>query len=244
MLFKNEIPAMLKKTVNVSCVIPVLNEEQYLPILLNSIVHQDVAPREIIVADAGSRDRTVEIAKSFGCKIVPGGSVPKGRNSGGFSAIGDYILFLDADVKVPDGFLKKIYCRMELLNNVSAATVNFRPISKRIDDKLIWLVHNFLISLKSRTRKANATGACIICRRDVFILIGGFNEKIVIFEDSEFSERISKIARFACFGDICIDISVRRFCKHGRLNLTLKIFLGLLKRKLYGELKEDSMSYW
>ena len=83
----------MKKIVSVSCVIPVLNEEQYLPILLNSIAKQDVTPYEIIVADAGSRDKTVEIAKSFGCKIVPGGSVPKGRNSGGFSAMGDYILF-------------------------------------------------------------------------------------------------------------------------------------------------------
>ena len=133
---------------------------------------------------------------------------------------------------------------MELLSNVQAATVNFSPMSKRIDDKLIWLVHNLFIRFKSHTRNAYTTGACIICRRDFFILMGGFNEKIVIFEDSEFAKRISKVARFACFGDICIDISVRRFCKQGRLNLSLKVLLGLLRRKLYGELKEDSVNYW
>jgi len=65
-----------------SIIIPTLNEENYLPFLLESIKNQDFKDYEIIVADAGSHDKTREIAKNFGCKVVSGGLPAKGRNEG------------------------------------------------------------------------------------------------------------------------------------------------------------------
>ena len=63
-----------------SIIIPTLNEEKYLPLLLEAIKKQKVDGNlEIIVADAGSQDRTIEIARDFGCKIVPGGLPARGR---------------------------------------------------------------------------------------------------------------------------------------------------------------------
>src|SRR5882672_4466869 len=94
---------MLLMATSFSIVIPTKNEEAYLPKLLQSIFAQTVKPNEIIVADANSRDRTKAIAKKYKCKIVQGGSHPSiGRNNGAAHANTTLVLFLDADVILPD----------------------------------------------------------------------------------------------------------------------------------------------
>jgi len=80
-----------------SIIIPTLNEEKYLPFLLSSIKEQNFKDYEIILSDAGSEDRTIEIAKSYGCRVVKGGLPAKGRNQGARAAAGDLLLFLDSD---------------------------------------------------------------------------------------------------------------------------------------------------
>ena len=52
----------------ISVIIPALNEEKYIDTTLFHISR--LKPFEIIVADANSKDKTVEIAKKYGCKIV------------------------------------------------------------------------------------------------------------------------------------------------------------------------------
>ncbi len=91
----------------ISIITPTLNEEEYLPLLLESIKRQDFKDYEIIVADAGSKDKTLEIAKKFGCKIVPGGLPAKGRNAGAMVARGDLLFFLDSDVVLTKKFFEK-----------------------------------------------------------------------------------------------------------------------------------------
>ena len=53
-----------------SIIIPTYNEEEYLPVLLESIKQQDFSDYEIIVADADSKDNTVKIAEEYGCIVV------------------------------------------------------------------------------------------------------------------------------------------------------------------------------
>ena len=65
-----------------SIIIPTFNEEYYLPPLLESIRCQDFSDYEVVVADAGSEDDTIEIAKNWGCKVVKGGLPAVGRNRG------------------------------------------------------------------------------------------------------------------------------------------------------------------
>ena len=47
----------------ISIIVPALNEENYLPRLLDSLEKQNTKDYEIILADAGSKDITIEIAK-------------------------------------------------------------------------------------------------------------------------------------------------------------------------------------
>ena len=91
----------------ISIIIPAYNEEKYLPKLLECIKKQTYKGYEIIVADAGSKDRTGQIAKKYGCKVVKGGMPAVGRNNGAKVAKGNILLFLDADVQINRDFIKK-----------------------------------------------------------------------------------------------------------------------------------------
>jgi len=55
----------------VSVIIPTLNAEKFIGNLLKNLIEvQTLKPDEIIVIDSSSQDRTVEIAKSYGCKTI------------------------------------------------------------------------------------------------------------------------------------------------------------------------------
>jgi glycosyltransferase involved in cell wall biosynthesis len=108
-------PPPYQYEVPVTVVIPALNEEKYLPYLLQSLEHSTARPSEIIVCDSHSNDRTPEIALEFGAKVIdcplgrelhpdwPEGpdlwcsGIAEARNIGGRLAKNDLILFTDAD---------------------------------------------------------------------------------------------------------------------------------------------------
>lgn len=93
----------------ISVVIPALNEEAWLPSAVASVREGAVGTgaAEVVVADCGSADRTAEVARGLGCRVVvePG---LRGRgpavDAGGRAARGDVLLFLDADCRLPEGW--------------------------------------------------------------------------------------------------------------------------------------------
>ena len=89
-----------------SIIIPTYNEEEYLPVLLDSIKMQNFDDYEIIVADANSTDRTREIAEEYGCIVIDGGLPAVGRNKGAKAAKGEYLLFLDSDLMLTEDYLR------------------------------------------------------------------------------------------------------------------------------------------
>ena len=99
----------------VSVVIPALNEERHLSQLLSDIQRQSLRPDEVIVVDAGSCDSTVRIAEQSPVAVVLHGEPPvaHGRNVGGFSAKGDLIFFLDADIRLPETFFEDFVSEVE-----------------------------------------------------------------------------------------------------------------------------------
>ena len=83
---------------NVSVIIPVLNEEEAIACVINDIPKSLV--QEIIVVDNGCTDRTVEIAKAHGARIVP--EPRRGYGSACLAGIAavqspDVVVFLDGD---------------------------------------------------------------------------------------------------------------------------------------------------
>lgn len=82
-----------------SVVVPVKNEEGDLPRLLDSLDFAD----EVIIIDTGSSDKSVEIAKKHGAKVVSRTfeNFAQIRNYGSGVASNDWILAIDADNEVP-----------------------------------------------------------------------------------------------------------------------------------------------
>ena len=100
----------------VSIIIPALNEEKNIALLLESIKARKFDGYEVILADAHSTDRTREVAEEYGCRVVDGGRPAVGRNAGAAVADGEYLFFLDADVIVPPGFISNVYNEMSRLS--------------------------------------------------------------------------------------------------------------------------------
>ena len=87
-----------------SIIIPARNEETNLPKLLRSLTAQSPQPREIIVVDDASTDRTAEVAQQFGARVIRSLPLPNGWrgktwacHQGAQVATGEMLLFLDAD---------------------------------------------------------------------------------------------------------------------------------------------------
>lgn len=101
---------IIKIAMTVSVVIPCFNEERYIADCLSHLLKQSVKPIEIIVVDNNSTDRTAEIAKSMGVKVISESTqgITAARNRGFNQAAGDIIARCDADTLVPSDWVEKI----------------------------------------------------------------------------------------------------------------------------------------
>ena len=219
----------------ISIIIPCLNEQKHISILLKSIKAQNF-PCEIIVADAGSKDKTREIARKFNARIVRGGLPAEGRNIGAKAARADLFLFLDADVILPKDFLKFCYNEIKI-NNLDAATCYALPISDNLVDMLNYQTANLWMDIFKKI-KPYAHGFCIFATKKIHRKIRGFDESLKFGEDSEYIIRANKIGNFDIIKKY-INASVRRFEKEGRLYSALKYSYLNLYRLIIGEIKKD-----
>src|SRR3989344_4068217 len=118
-----------------SIIIPTLNEGKYLPKLLECIKNQTYSDYEIVVADAGSKDRTIGIARKYGCKVVKGGMPSVGRHNGAKAAKGSLLLFLDADMKFDRNFLENSVEEM-MSRKLDVAGYYLTPLSNKFVYKI------------------------------------------------------------------------------------------------------------
>ncbi len=226
----------------ISIIIPAFNEEKYLPKLLDCIKMQSYKDYEVIVADANSKDKTRQIAKRYGCKIINSGSLPGiGRNNGAKVAKGNILLFLDADVLLDDDFLQNSVEEFEK-RKLDCASVKIVPQSSKVIDKIFLDAFNSWVIATQRFYP-HAIGACIFCRKELHKKIKGFDEKIAVAEDMDYVKRCSKYGKFRILKNTKIFFSMRRYEHHGHLNVAIKIVLGEIHRVFAGELKKDVFNY-
>ncbi|MCD6120958.1 MAG: glycosyltransferase, partial [Spirochaetales bacterium] len=198
----------------ISIVIPAYNEEHFLPRLLESIEEQEFRDYEVIVADNHSKDRTAEIAQQYGVRIVEGGLPAVARNRGAEVSKGEYLLFLDADTVLPDGFLKKLFNKFEE-DYLDICIPVLRPIDGR--KKIYKTLYDFANAYFKLMEylKPQGGGACIFVTKRMHRRIGGFNETLRTSEDHDYINRASEIGRFKIYTDIYLYVSVRRLEKEG-----------------------------
>lgn len=215
---------------DLSIVIPALNEEAFLPKLLASIAEQTVQPREVIVADAHSTDRTAQIAREAGAKVVPGGRPAESRNAGAAVAQGTYLLFLDADIVLPSDFIATLLSSFDR-EYYEIATAPFLADSQlRIDD-LIFALQVRAMDLLGEFYPF-AHGSIILTTARLHHRIGGFRTNLTIGEDTDYGRRAKAIARFGTITTTHASMSARRLEKEGRLALLRKYLRHGLLRQL------------
>ena len=230
-------------TARVSVVIPTLNEERYLPALLDDLASQTFPVHEIIVADAGSRDATVALAERRGAKIVPGGLPAVGRNRGADAAEGELLLFLDADIRLGSDAVEVALDGMKQ-DALDAASCWFRPDSDAGFLRLNHWMSCHYFRLSSRLGWPHSIGAFLLLPRALHQGIGGFDTSILVAEDQDYVRRIARRARYGFMRRPVVTVASRRFTAEGGVGTSLK-WLGIeMHRAVLGEIRGGYFRYF
>lgn len=201
-------------------IIPVLNEARRLPVLLDLLAKQTRRPDAIIVADGRSTDATREIALKAGAGVVDGGLPAIGRNAGAAAAATDLLLFLDADVEPPLEWIEQAVADF-IDRSLTVATAQVEPLERTPVNVLACEVVNLYLQLMQYF-SPHAVGSCIMIRRDVHKMIGGFNTAVVLAEDHDYVQRAAAKGKFRVLRAPAMPTSMRRLEKEGLVTLAFK----------------------
>jgi rSAM/selenodomain-associated transferase 2 len=208
---------------NISIVIPVFNEESQIAATLaelESATHGQGV--ELIVADGGSTDCTVELARQFEpVKIVNCQQANRGwqMNQGTSASSGEVLLFLHADVKLPAGALASI--RQSLVDEFIAG--GCFQITFPQDAAISLRTVAWGINLRTRLFKTATGDQAIFVRRSVFDAIGGY-EIFPLMEDIALFNAIKRQGKVAVLNQQ-VEISPRRWLKFGVWRTVLLMYL-------------------
>ena len=215
-----------------SIIIPTYNEEEYLPVLLESIKEQDFDDYEVIVADANSTDRTRAIAEEYGCVVVDGGLPAVGRNNGASVAKGEILLFLDSDLKLTEDYLRDVLYEFRM-EQLGIAITQMLPLSNKVQDKLFHDFANYFMIGVEKIKPHGAGCYGIIAKKELHDKCGGFDESLTFGEDTDYIERLAKEEPFRVLRNAKIGVSTRRLEEEGIVTLiqqygrsTVNDFLG------------------
>jgi glycosyltransferase involved in cell wall biosynthesis len=205
-----------KTILSISVIIPVFNEEKYIKKCLDSIKGQTVAPKEIILVDSRSGDRTREIAVPYADRIIETekGSIGRSRNIGAGVSCGDIFLFVDADMLLGKDFIEKTIEFFKYNRDTGAVSGVFRPIQEEnsfIHRFIVDILINGVAKFSLLIKKPHITGGAFAFRREVFRKAGGFDESLQTAEDTEIFRKISRSIPVAVCDELNAEMSMRRF---------------------------------
>jgi len=207
----------------VTIVVPTKNESENLPNLLTSLSRQDyphLPDTKVFVADANSTDETGRVALSFrdwlDVHLIPGGLPSVGRNAGARLANTPYVLFVDADIELPDTtLLRRAIVKMER-RGLHCLTTNIWCPDGRWPDNVLYFGNN-LFQYASTLAMPFSTGMFMLFDKAKFDELGGFDENVHYAEDYLLSKRVSP-RRFGIVSGK-VHTSNRRFRKMGHARI-------------------------
>ncbi len=180
----------------ISVVVPAFNEEKLLAASLAEIKTAAAAfaargwDFELVVCDNNSTDRTGDIARAAGAKVVfePFNQIGRARNCGAAAATGDWLIFVDADSHPSRGLFA------DVAEAIASGKFLAGGATIELDEKMF--AANLVTqgwNWTSRIKKWLA-GSFIFIEAAAFRELGGFNPEIFAAEELELSQRLKKLA--------------------------------------------------
>ncbi len=221
----------------ISIIIPVLEEEKLLPVVLSNFTPSILKKysAELIISDGGSTDKTVEIAKMFTSKMVVHRgnyrqTIAEGRNRGAEIASGNILVFINGDT-VPSDVEKWFSFILEWeKNNPKEIALAFKvrgfPDEENWKDKLFYFFHNNYVRFLNAIGLGMGRGECQVVRKEQFWKVGGYNPRISAGEDFDLYRRLAKIGKIRFVDEVCVYESPRRYRKYGYFRILLRWLLN------------------
>ncbi|MEX0662656.1 MAG: TIGR04283 family arsenosugar biosynthesis glycosyltransferase [Balneolaceae bacterium] len=197
----------------ISIIIPVLNEEKTIGRLIAHLKKRSTGYlTEIIVADGGSTDRTMEIAREEGATILECKNKGRGvqMNEGAVVANGDILYFLHADTFPPDGYDQRI---VEAYNNGYKSGC----FQLRFDDAH-WTLKTYSWFTRFDTTWFRFGDQSLYVEKLLFDNVDGFDESLIVMEDQEIIRRLKKQTPFKVLAQYVITSS-RKYKQNGYIKL-------------------------
>ncbi|MCX8026519.1 MAG: TIGR04283 family arsenosugar biosynthesis glycosyltransferase [Thermodesulfovibrionales bacterium] len=190
---------------HISVIIPVFNEQATIVSCIDSV--RKLNTSEIIVVDGGSSDKTCELAKSYGAKVIHS---QKGRGvqlaRGAIEAKGDLLLFVHADARLPEGLTNEDLIKV-IKDGYVGGFFNLRFDSNSLSIRLVETFAN----LRSRLFSLPYGDQAIFVSKRVYEEVGGFKE-YPFLEDLDFVIRIKKVGRLKMINKF-VTVSSRRLMR-------------------------------
>ena len=215
----------------ISFIIPAWNEESVLGPTLEalSIARRHVAaPSEVIVVDDGSTDRTAEIARQHGARViaVQHRQISATRNAGARAAQGDLLIFIDADTIVTPEVVR---AAVEAVGSGAVGGGCAIRFSGRIPAYLRVLVP---IEVWFARRMRIAFGCFLFSTRAAFEAVGGFDTGLYATEEVTLSLALRRQGRFVCLRE-CVLTSGRKLRTHSTVEWFIQVYRVTFARNRY-----------
>ena len=166
----------------ISVIIPVYNGAAYLKACLGAVIASAYPSYECIVVNDGSTDDSERIAGQFSARVLNLSGGPFGpayaRNRGVEVARADILFFLDADIVLSPGALRRVQNLFQERTDVAAVFGSYdaRPAARGLISQYRNLLHHFVHQNGNREASTFWAG-CGAIRRFVFEKIGGFDDQ-------------------------------------------------------------------
>ncbi|TKJ67350.1 glycosyl transferase family 2 [Pseudomonas sp. CFBP13508] len=180
----------------ISIVIPMYNEARHIGRTLlaaSKAAHAADIDCELIVVDNGSTDEGPQIARAFGAQVLllPGLLIGALRNRGATVASGEWLAFIDADIEMPEDWLKQMFA-LATDDQGDVFGLDLHTPAAAPWFAAAWQRRSLRPSSRATRTVQWLPSANLLMRKQWFDKVGGFNETLRTGEDKEYTLRLHR----------------------------------------------------
>ncbi|MBP9719090.1 MAG: glycosyltransferase [Candidatus Levybacteria bacterium] len=214
----------------ISVVIPAFNEEAFLPHLLASLQKQTFpkGDYEVIVVDNNSTDKTAEIAKEYGARVISEKSrgYAYACNAGFATASGEIIARADADYIQPTDWLEKIWHAFEKDNKLVAIGGPLYPLESTWWQNIVYYPAIVIWMYILKLLGDGFLFPNMAVRKELYKKTGGFDTDLQFGEDTKMCLKLTKLGKVVYSPNIYVYTSMRKAYSLGLIQTVFGYSIG------------------